>query len=91
MAAGPTPETAASGAPTARSGPRHSRSERARLIAVAILAVLATLFAVLNLNDVKVHLLFGTTELPLIVVIVACLAIGAVFGAVLTRRGRHGR
>jgi uncharacterized integral membrane protein len=69
---------------------RRSRQERARLVAVAILAVVATLFAVLNLDQVKVHLLFGTPRLPLIVVIVVCLLIGTLFGTVLARRAGRG-
>ncbi len=68
--------------------PRRSRRETLRLGAVATLAVLATLFAVFNLDKVQVHLLFGTQELPLIVVIVVCLLVGAVFGAVLAHRRR---
>lgn len=71
--------------------PTRSPSERARLAAIAILALVATLFAVLNLDEVKVNLLFGSTRLPLIVVIVACLLIGAALGAVLRRRGRRQR
>jgi uncharacterized integral membrane protein len=70
---------------------QRSRRETARLVAVAVLAILATLFAVLNLDEVEVDLLFGSSEVPLIVVIVACLLIGAIFGAVLeTRRRRRG-
>jgi len=87
MASGPTPEAGPSGSVPAR----RSRRETARLVAVAVLAVAATLFAVLNLDQVTVHLLFGSPQLPLIVVIVVCLLIGAVFGAVLEtrRRGRR--
>lgn len=66
----------------------RTTSERARLLAVAILTAVAVVFAVVNLDEVKVDLLFGSARLPLIVVIVACLAIGALIGAVLARRGR---
>lgn len=90
MATSPAPQPDA--APT-RAAARRSSTERARLLAVAILAVLATLFAVLNLGEVKVDLLFGSRHIPLILVIVACLAIGGVLGAVIGRRGgvRAGR
>lgn len=81
-----TPPPPTSGMPPADA--EHSKRERARLVAIAILAVAATLFAVLNLDEVKVHLLFGTPELPLIIVIVACLAIGTGIGWALARR-RH--
>jgi uncharacterized integral membrane protein len=79
------PNHGSSGAPAERS-----RAESSRRIAVAILAAVATLFAVLNLDDVKVHLLFSTVQMPLIIVIVACLLIGGLIGALLTRR-RSGR
>jgi uncharacterized integral membrane protein len=87
MASGSTPEAGPPGSAPAR----RSRRETARLVAVAVLAVAATLFAVLNLHQVTVHLLFGSPQLPMIVVIVGCLLIGAVFGAVLEtrRRGRR--
>jgi uncharacterized integral membrane protein len=91
MATTPTPQSEPTGAAVRKPAARRSRGEAARLAAVAILAVLATLFAVVNLDKVRVNLLFGSTDLPLIVVIVGCLAIGAVFGAVLARRGRRGR
>jgi uncharacterized integral membrane protein len=68
---------------------RRSSRETARLVAVAILAGAATLFAVLNLDKVRVHLLFGSPELPLIVVIVLCVLVGMVFGAVLAHRSRR--
>ncbi|HEY4280453.1 MAG TPA: LapA family protein [Conexibacter sp.] len=71
----------------------RSRRERARLIAIGILAVLATLFAVLNFDQVKVHLLFDTVKLPLVVVIAVCLLVGFVIGVLATRRSakRAGR
>jgi uncharacterized integral membrane protein len=64
----------------------RSRSEMSRRVAIAILATVATLFAVFNLDEVEVNLLFGKAELPLIVVIVACLLIGGLLGAFLTHR-----
>jgi uncharacterized integral membrane protein len=74
--------------PSARS--ERSKKERARLLAVAILSALAAIFALVNLDDVKVDLIFGSATMPLIIVIVACLLIGAAIGAVLgyRRRGR---
>jgi uncharacterized integral membrane protein len=85
MASDPAPQGDA-GTPPRK---RRLRREDARLLAVAILAVVATLFAVLNLNQVKVHLLFGSPKLPLIVVIVVCLLIGALLGTVLARQARR--
>lgn len=58
--------------------PEHRRSQRdmARTGGLVVLAVLMTLFAVLNLKDVEVNWIFGTTETPLIIVIVVSLLVG---------------
>jgi uncharacterized integral membrane protein len=68
-----------------------SNRERSRRIAIGILAAVALLFAVLNFDEVKVHLLFATVTMPLVIVIAACLLIGGLIGAYLGRRGRRGR
>ncbi|MBB4660909.1 LapA family protein [Conexibacter arvalis] len=67
--------------------PAESKRDRNRTIAVGILATLAAVFAVANLDEVKVSFLFGSVHMPLIIVIVGCLLIGAAIGAFLTRRG----
>jgi uncharacterized integral membrane protein len=54
-----------------------NRREQARLLGLGALIVLAALFALLNLDKVKVDLIFDSPRWPLIVVIVACLALGA--------------
>ncbi|MGH2902862.1 MAG: hypothetical protein ACRDK7_04665, partial [Solirubrobacteraceae bacterium] len=48
------------------TGERRSRREVARTSALVVLAVLITLFAVLNTNKVKVNWIFGSGEAPLI-------------------------
>lgn len=68
-----------------------SKKDRARTVAVGILAVLATIFALVNLDQVRVHFLFGSAQMPLIIVIVGCLLIGAAIGAYLSRRGAKRR
>lgn len=60
--------------------PKRSRREQARTAGMVLLAVVITLFAVLNLESVKVNWILGTGEVPLIVVIV----ISVLFGIVLT-------
>jgi uncharacterized integral membrane protein len=62
----------------ARPGKRSQR-EIARTAALVILAVLVTLFAVFNLDEVKVSYVFGSGRAPLIIVIV----ISVLFGIVL--------
>jgi uncharacterized integral membrane protein len=48
----------------------------ARTGGLVVLAVLMTLFAVLNVKDVEVNWIFGKTETPLIIVIVVSLLVG---------------
>jgi uncharacterized integral membrane protein len=57
---------------------RRRRRELARASALVVLVVLITLFAVLNVDKVKVHWIFGTDEAPLIIVIVISLLVGVV-------------
>jgi uncharacterized integral membrane protein len=57
--------------------PERERREQIRLVALGALIVLVAIFAVLNLDKVKVDLIFRSPRWPLIVVIVACLALGA--------------
>lgn len=56
------------------------------MIAAAVLAVLLTLFAVLNSQTVRVHLVFTTARLPMIVVVVVCAVIGIAVGWLIARR-----
>jgi len=67
----------------------RSGRERSRRIAIGILAAVALLFAVLNFEDVKVDLLFGSVTMPLVIVIAGCLLIGGLIGAYVGRRGRR--
>jgi uncharacterized integral membrane protein len=64
--------------PRATRAGRRSRGELARSGALVLLAILITLFAVLNVKDVKVDWIFGSGHAPLIVVIVISLLVGIV-------------
>jgi uncharacterized integral membrane protein len=70
------------------AGSRRSRREVARTSALVVLAVLVTLFAVLNTERVKVDWIFGSGEAPLIIVIVVSLLVGIVLTYFA---GRHPR
>jgi uncharacterized integral membrane protein len=74
-------------------GPPHKRSRRevARTIGFVTLAVLITLFAVLNVNSVAVNWIFGSGEAPLIVVILISLLVGIVLTYLLERRSHRRR
>jgi uncharacterized integral membrane protein len=66
----------------------RGRGERARIGAVAVLAVLITLFAVLNVKEVRVDWIFGSGNAPLIVVIVLSLLVGIVLTHFIERAAR---
>jgi len=55
---------------------KRNRRELARTGAFVALAVLMTLFAVLNVKDVQVNWIFGKSSTPLIIVIVVSLLVG---------------
>lgn len=75
--------------PDGTSKPRHSRADVARTALWVTLAVLITLFAVLNLASVKVNWIFGSSSAPLIVVIVISLLVGVALTYIADRRGRR--
>jgi uncharacterized integral membrane protein len=56
----------------------RSRREMTRRVGLVVIAVLATLFAVLNVDEVKVHWIIGSGRAPLIIVIVISLLAGIV-------------
>lgn len=79
-------------APTESSAkPKRNNRELARTGGLIVLAVLATLFAVLNLEKVEVNWIFGSGHVPLIVVIVASVLVGVVFTHFAERRSAKRR
>ena len=86
----PSTSSKAAGSATSPAGrSRRLTRERARTAALVILAVLITLFAVLNVKDVEVDWIFGSGHAPLIVVIVLSLLVGAVIARAAGRAGRR--
>jgi uncharacterized integral membrane protein len=81
-----TPGDAPLTAEPPRSEARRSRRELARTASLVVLAVLITLFAVFNVDQVKVHYIFGTGKAPLIIVIVVSVLVGAVLTRFAERR-----
>jgi len=82
-------ESSAKG-PVAPSGKgARSKREQTRQIAIVGLVALAGVFALLNLDEVKVNFLVTTTRAPLIIVIVACLAVGLALGLIAGRKRRE--
>jgi uncharacterized integral membrane protein len=70
---------------------RRSRRDRARAGATVVLAILITLFAVLNLDKVKVDWILGSGHAPLIIVIVISLLVGVVLTHFAERRAGRRR
>jgi uncharacterized integral membrane protein len=66
--------------------PPRTQREKVRLAASFALGALAVLFAVLNLDYVRVNWVVTTTDTPLIVVIAVCLLVGAGIGWILANR-----
>jgi uncharacterized integral membrane protein len=81
-------EDPGSGQPTVESDKRPSvrRRDQARTVALLVVAILITLFAVLNVNDVKVNWIVGSGRAPLIIVIVISLLVGIVLTHFAERR-----
>jgi len=71
--------------------PQRSRREQARTAGMVILAVLITLFAVLNTGSVEVNWIFGKSKAPLIIVIVISLLVGIVLTYLVERRNSRRR
>lgn len=70
---------------------KRSRREQARTAGMVVLAVVITLFAVLNLESVKVNWILGTGEAPLIIVIVVSVLFGIVLTYLVDRRASKRR
>jgi uncharacterized integral membrane protein len=70
---------------------KRNRRELARTGLLVVLAVLMTLFAVLNLKQVEVNWIFGKTSTPLIIVILVSLLVGIVLTHFAEMRYRHKR
>ena len=69
--------------------PRRKPRETARSGAMVVLAVLITLFAVFNLDQVKVNWVVGSGRAPLIIVIVISLLVGIALTYFVDRRSRR--
>jgi uncharacterized integral membrane protein len=82
-----------SGGPAVESGARTRARKRdqARTAALILLAVLITLFAVLNTEKVNVNWIVGEGHAPLIIVVVISLLVGVVLTHFAERRAAKRR
>ena len=69
----------------------RTRREQTRTVALIALSILITVFAVLNLEDVKVNWIVGSGHAPLIIVIAISLLIGIVLTHLAERRAGRRR
>jgi uncharacterized integral membrane protein len=69
--------------------PAKSTAISHRQVAGGVAAILVLVFAVLNLQDVTMHWIVGTTHTPLIVLVAVCVLFGLAIGFVLGRRNRR--
>jgi uncharacterized integral membrane protein len=72
-----------------QSQPAHKRRpkrEQRRTVALVLVAIVITLFAVLNVKQVQVNWIVGSGGAPLIIVIVVSLLVGFALGHLATRR-----
>jgi uncharacterized integral membrane protein len=67
------------------------RRRQQRVIAAGVIGALVVVFALINLNDVKVHWLIATGQTPLIVVIVLAFLLGIAADRLLLARARRKR
>jgi uncharacterized integral membrane protein len=74
------------GTPETHKSERPSTRERIRTGGLVLLAVLMTLFAVSNLEEVEVSWIFGSGKAPLIIVIVISLLVGVILTHFAERR-----
>jgi uncharacterized integral membrane protein len=86
-----TPSTQKPGKAAKAPGERRSTGELVRTGGMVVLAVLLTLFAVLNVESVKVHWIIGSGHAPLIIVIVISVLVGIVLTYLAERVNRKKR
>jgi len=74
-----------------RSRTDADRRHQQRMIAAGVIGAIVVAFAVINLNDVKVHWLIATGQTPLIVVIALAFLLGIAADRLLLRRAKRKR
>ena len=82
----PEPRDGQNDTPNTGSG---LRKDRARLYAGGLIGALLTAFALLNLDDVRVHWVIGTWHTPLFIVIVIAFLCGFAVDRLILRAKRR--
>ena len=68
--------------------PAKSRSLTRKQATTGVAVVVVVVFALINLQDVTMHWIVGTTHTPLIILVAGCALIGLGVGFLLGRRAR---
>jgi len=71
-----------------RAPAERLRSLTPKQTASAVGVVVVVVFALINLQNVTMHWIVGTTHTPLIVLVAICVLVGGGVGFLLGRRGR---
>jgi uncharacterized integral membrane protein len=74
-----------------RARSTRTRREQMRTAGLVVLGILITLFAVLNVKEVKVDWIVGSGRAPLIIVIVVSALVGVLLTYFADRRSRRRR
>jgi uncharacterized integral membrane protein len=77
--------------PAKRAEDKPDRAATTRMAAAAVLGGIAAVFAIINLDKVKVEWLVGSWQTPLILVILISMLLGAALDRLLVRRARRRR
>jgi uncharacterized integral membrane protein len=88
---GPDPFSEPTSEPARAARTDVERRRQQRVIAAVVIGAIVAVFAVINLNDVKVHWLVTTDQTPLIVVIVLAFLLGMVADRLLLARAKRKR
>lgn len=76
--------------PTRTRASQGSGGFGAKQLLLVVCVVLLGLFFVLNLQDVRVHLLIATVDMPLIIALVIAALLGLLLGWLVPRLRRDG-
>ena len=87
------PQTTPSSAPSPQAKPKTGRSSgsNVKLLVIGIVALFAILFIVLNTHSAKVNLVFGSTNISVIWVILLSIALGFALGMLFPSLRRRRR
>ena len=77
--------------PTRTRASQRAGGFGAKQVLLIVCAVLLVLFFVLNLQDVRVHLLIATVDMPLIIALVIAALLGLLLGWLVPRLRRDDR